>query len=246
MRRRKAYPFLSVLALAVAGWLWALAGTAAAQVSRPCTAAMNGVDVNQISTPGTALEVPYDGTIKVQVESQAPITGQTVALEFAGIRWTVWSGTSSGTSWGHTTDVAKYAKYGVGVYKVVGESTGAPACTGTAYVKVTGKSPLTTVAGIAGAVVGVIGLGLLFASVLAAVKPSGGVGGIGAGVLAGILLGASFLVLTQQFAIVYPTAMVVGGTLAVGIALGILIPVGLHAATAGGGGAAAGSVQPPR
>lgn len=245
MRRRKTYPFLSVLGLAVAGWLWALAGSAAAQVSGPCTAAMNDVDVNQISTPGTALEVPYDGTIKVQVESQMPVTGQAVALEFAGVRWTVWSGTDTGTSWTHTMNVDKYAKYGVGLYEVVGESTGANACTGTAFVKVTGKSPLTTVAGIAGAVVGVVGLGLLLASVLAAAKPSGGVGGIGAGVFAGILLAGSFLVLTQQFGVVYPTLMVVIVAVAVGIVLGILIPVGLHAAT-GGGGAAAGGAQSPR
>jgi hypothetical protein len=244
MRRRKAYPFLLVLGLAVASWLWALAGGAAAQVSGPCTAAMNDVDVNQISTPGTALEVPYDGTIKVQVESQAPVTGQKVALEFAGVRWTVWSGTDTGTSWAHTMNIATYAKYGVGLYKVVGESAGTNACTGTAFVRVTGKSPLTTIAGIASAVVGVIGLGLLLASVLAAVKPSGGVGGIGAGVIAGILLAGSFLVLTQQFGVVYPTLMVAIVAVAVGILLGILIPVGLHSVTGGGraagdGGAAA-------
>jgi hypothetical protein len=245
MRRRKAYPFLSVLALAVVGWLWALGGSAAAQVSGPCTAAMNGVDVNQISTSGTALEVPYDGTIQIEVKSQESVTGQKVALEFAGIRWAVWSGTDTGTSWGHTMNVATYAKYGVGVYKVVGESTGANACTGTAYVKVTGKSPLTTVAGIAGAVVGVIGLGLLLASVVAAVKPSDGVGGLGAGVLAGILLAGSFLILTQQFAVIYPTLTVAAVAAGVGIALGILIPMGLHAAV-GGGGAATGGARSPR
>lgn len=242
--RCKAYPFLLVLGLAVAGSLWALAGSAAAQVSGPCTVTMNGVGVGQISTPGTALEVPYTGTIKVQAESQAPVTGHSVVLEFAGVRWTVWSETKVGTSWSHTVNVAKYAKYGVGVYKIVGESTGANACTGTAYVKVTGKSPFTTVAGIVSAVVGVVGLGLLIASVSSAVKqaPSGGSRGVGAGVIAGILLAGSFLVLTQQFGVVYPTLTVVVVTAVVGIALGILIPLGLRAATAGGaagGGAAA-------
>jgi hypothetical protein len=236
--RRKAYPLVPVLGLVVAGCLWALAGSAAAQVSGPCTAAMNGVDVNRISTPGTALEVPYGGTIKVEVESQEPVTGRSVALEFAGIRWTVWSGAGVGSSWNHTMDVSKYSKYGVGLYKIVGESTGGNACTGTAYVRVTGKSPLTTVAGIAGSIVGLIGLGFLVGSVVSSVKRSSGARGIGNGVIAGILLAGSFLVLAQQFGVAYPTLTVVIVAGVAGVGLGALIPAGLHAATSGAGSAA--------
>jgi hypothetical protein len=121
---------------------------------------MNGVDANTISTPGTALEVPYDGTISIEVTSEARISGHEARLEFIGsIPWTVSRGVDDGTSWSGSVDVAKYSKYGVGLYRVTGESFGAGACSGSAFVKVTGKSPLSTAAGAAAA--GLAGLGAL-------------------------------------------------------------------------------------
>src|SRR5207302_6556124 len=83
--------------------------------------------------------------------------------EFGGFRWTVSSGTDNGTTWSGTANVKKYAKYGVGLYKVDGITIGPGACTGSAFIKVTGRNPITTVAGAVGtaaAVVGVVGLGI--------------------------------------------------------------------------------------
>jgi len=135
-----------------------LAGPAAADVTGPCTATMNGVDVNTIDTPGTALEVPHDGTVSIDVVSSGAITSHTVKLEpIGGLGFTADEGTDEGNGWRGTVNVADYAKYGVGVYKVTGSATGPGGCSGTAFVKVTGKSPLSTAAGAAGAGLAAIG-----------------------------------------------------------------------------------------
>ena len=55
-----------------------------------------------------------------------------------------------------TVDVGDYARYGVGLYRIEGETIGTP-CTGWAYVNVTGPFPLFTVAGAVGGVLTVAG-----------------------------------------------------------------------------------------
>ena len=157
--RRSVQPLATLLLLGIA-FLLAIAAPAAGQVAAPCTATMNGVDANAISTPGTALEVPHDGAISIDVASAARITSHAVQLEFiGGIKWTVSEGADNGSSWSDTVAVATYTKYGVGLYRVFGESFGPGACTGSAFVKVTGKNPLSTAAG-AGAA-GLTGIGAL-------------------------------------------------------------------------------------
>lgn len=162
MPHRRALALLFLAALAT-GMSLMLAGPAAADVTGPCTATMNGADVNTIDTPATALEVPFDGTVTVEVESSGAVTSHSVKLEpIGGVGFTASEGTDDGNRWSGTVHVADYAKYGVGIYKVTGTSNGPGACSGTAFVKITGKSPLTTAAGAAGAaltVVGAIGLG---------------------------------------------------------------------------------------
>ncbi|HEX7463972.1 MAG TPA: hypothetical protein VF382_03640, partial [Actinomycetota bacterium] len=167
MRRRAALLLPSGFAFAAAAALWLLAAPAMAQVSGPCTVTLNGVDANQASTPQTAVEVDYRDQATIQVQSTSSITSHQVMLEFAGFRWTASSGADTGTSWQGAVDIAKYATYGVGLYKVVGVSTGPGACSGAAFVKVTGKSPLSTVAGAGAAAataVGVAGIAVVAAA----------------------------------------------------------------------------------
>ncbi|MEW6058639.1 MAG: SH3 domain-containing protein [Actinomycetota bacterium] len=167
MKRRTAFLFLSALAFTAAAALWIVATPAMAQVSGPCTVTLNGVDANQASTPQTAVEVDYRDQATIQVQSTSSITSHKVMLEFAGFRWTASSGADTGSSWQGVVDIAKYATYGVGLYKVVGESTGPGACSGAAFVKVTGKNPLGTVAGAGAAAataVGVVGMAAAAAS----------------------------------------------------------------------------------
>jgi len=162
MLRRRSVALL-FLAL-TAGSILLLSSSAGADVTGPCTATMNGADVNTIDTPGTALEVPYDGTVSVDVTSSARVTSHSVKLEpIGGLGFTASEGADDGNGWSGVVDVADYAKYGVGIYKVIGSATGPGACSGTAFVEITGKSPLSTAAGAAGAgltAVGVVGLGV--------------------------------------------------------------------------------------
>lgn len=168
--RRYVLPFATLLIGGV--FMWTLATGASAQISSPCTATMNGRDVNSISTSGTALEVPFDGTVSINFVSSGAITGHNVKLDFGGgIPWTVASGTDNGNSWSDSVAVAKYSKYGVGLYRVTGETLGAGACSGSAFVHVTGKSPLSTPAGAGGAAAAAIGaIGMLGAGAVSASK----------------------------------------------------------------------------
>jgi hypothetical protein len=83
---------------------------------------------------------------------------------------------TSGTSWENTVPVDDYAKYGVGLYKVIGQSMGpAGTCSGSALVQVAGN-PLKTVAGAAAA--GITALGAVGLAAAGAVSALGGQGGV--------------------------------------------------------------------
>ncbi len=281
MPRRHALTLLFLAALTT-GTTLMLGGSADADVTGPCTATMNGVDVNTIDTPSTALEVPYDGTASIDVVSSAAITSHTVKLEpIGGLGFTADEGTDEGNGWSGIVDVADYAKYGVGIYKVTGTAEGPGACSGTAFVKVTGKSPLSTAAGAAGAGIAAVGAVGIVASALSArgkvrhdsgvmfsmasgsaeepLTPEGftnprfcagaalsalgltlaymvsGAGTPGAGVfrpirfrpylsisssISSLLFGLGTIVLAQQFAVLYPTLVIVIAWLAICVALG--------------------------
>jgi len=86
----------------------------------------------------------------------------------------VTSGEDSSNFWTGQVGVHKYAKYGVGLYKVIGASTGPGACSGTGYVRVTGRNPLSAAAGAAAAGMTVVGVALVGASVASAALSSKG------------------------------------------------------------------------
>lgn len=126
--------------------------TAAApgQISGGCTASIDGQDAGSAQSVGSAITVEEGRTVVVRGTAPGPITGYQVFLVFGPARIPAASGTVANgeTSYTTTVDVGRYATYGVGLYRAEGETTGTP-CTGWAYIKVTGRSPLTTVAGAA-------------------------------------------------------------------------------------------------
>src|SRR6185295_18422762 len=93
------------------------------------------------------------------------LTHLTISLEFAGQRWVVSDEDTSGPTWVNTVNVADYATYGVGLYKVIGESSGPGiTCSGEALVNVSG-SPLSALAGQVAAAAAALGvMGVLGAS----------------------------------------------------------------------------------
>ena len=156
----------TLLALGVAaGGALALASPAAAEVDGPCTGTVDGRDVAPLSAgdPGDSIEVDADAVVSVGATSAETIDSYAVEMEFAGFSWEVASDTVDGTSWSRDVEVADYSRFGVGLYKVRAVSSGATPGVGAVLVKVTGKSPLTTPAGIGGAVLtgaGALGVAL--------------------------------------------------------------------------------------
>jgi hypothetical protein len=212
---------LAVAALAVVAGLVA-PQSALAEIEGPCQATVAGQNVatRDTSATGEPIKVREEARVPVTMTSQRPITSLKVELEFAGIGWTVHDEPTEGTSWARTVDVGDYSKYGVGLYKVVGTSGGQGfSCTGAALVEVDG-SPLTTIAGLVGLGLAVVGgLGVLWV----AFRGPGGAPLLG--MIFGVLLGAGAGVLLQQFAIVYPTMIVALIALGGGAALGLLLGV---------------------
>jgi len=136
------------------------------------------VDIGGLSSSNAsdAIEVKEHTAVPVTMQSAEGITHLRVQIEFAGFRWTVRDEPTSGTSWQNTVPVDDYAKYGVGLYKVIGQSMGpAGTCSGSALVKVAGN-PLKTVAGAAAA--GITALGVVGLGVAGAVSALGGQAGV--------------------------------------------------------------------
>jgi len=154
--KRRTYALPLPLALVGVGFL--MAASASAQVEGPCTITMAGIDANAAATPQTAITVDRDESIGISVRSSAAITSHRVMLEFGGFRWTVSQGTDTGNGWNGRVRVSKYARYGLGIYRIVGESSGPGACVGSAFVKVTGGSPLATAAGAGAAAATALGV----------------------------------------------------------------------------------------
>lgn len=138
-----------------------LAPAALAEITGGCQATIAGQSVadRSSSDPSQAIPVDYKQTVTVSATSSAPISGYQVKLEFAGFRKQVASGSANGNTWSSTVEVSKYAPYATGIFRVLGSSSGPGACTGAALIKITGKNPLTTVAGAAAA--GLAGAGAL-------------------------------------------------------------------------------------
>lgn len=143
--------------LVTSGLAWA-AAPAPAQISGPCTATINGHDVASATSPADAIEVGHDETVTVAGTDSTGAPYTRIKLRFPPLPdVTVHdeANEGGGTDWGGTVEVADYATWGVGLYQVSG---GTDDCRGRAWIRVTGRSPFTTVAGGTGAGLGVIGL----------------------------------------------------------------------------------------
>ena len=148
------------------------ANPAGAEIDGGCEATLAGEDVGSRSSSDLddAIEVGAKDVVTVEATSPAAIDSYTVEMEFAGVAWEVASGDADGNTWSDEVDVADYARYGVGIYKVRAVSQGAGGCTGAVLVEITGKSPLTTAAGIGSLVIGAGGLALVASSLVSAAR----------------------------------------------------------------------------
>ncbi len=127
-----------------------------------------------------------------------------------------------------SVDLGDVEWVGVGLYRIDVFGPGAGECSGTFWVEVTGRSPLTTALGGGGILLVLAGAGLAASSVVRGRRHrcSHGRGAVG-----GIVAGVGLLLIGQQAAVLPTTPAVVGLGLVVPAALGWLLA---RAACAGG------------
>ena len=156
MHRRLAIAFVVILALAAAP-------VASATIEGPCEATIAGEDVVARDTfaRSDAISVPQTGGVPVTMTAERPIDNLKLEIEFAGFKYTVLDEPTTVRQSTGVVPVDDYAKYGIGLYKIVGTATGEGfTCEATALVDVQGN-PLETAAGaIAVGMVVVGGLGV--------------------------------------------------------------------------------------
>jgi hypothetical protein len=184
------------LAMVAGAALLLVAAPAAAGITGPCTAELNGQDVNTIDTPGTALEVDVEDTITATGTDNAGTTAAQVGVKLAGFSAYIVDAEVDESTWTGTVEVSDYAFWGVGIYEVLGKSDN---CEGFAFVKVTGRSPFTTIIGGTATVLTLGGLAMALASWIPAFSSGGG--GFGLGIGGGLLGGLGLVLLLQQLGV---------------------------------------------
>jgi hypothetical protein len=222
MPRRLAIAFFLVSALAF-GALVAVPETSA-NITGPCKGSIAATDVGGLDTDPLTdpIEVTKERPVPVSMSANRPISRLKVEIEFAGLRYVVHDRPTTGSTWASEVPVDDYAKYGLGIYKIVVTSEGQGfTCVGTALVSVEGDHELDALKSVAG----IAGLGLALVGALGVLAVGARIGrGRAApflGLLMGAILGLGIAVLLQQFSVAYPTVGVVVGLAAIGAAIGL-------------------------
>ena len=246
MRRMRMWVRVALAAVAGLAVYCALAvEPAAAGITGPCSATIAGRNVASLSTGARsgAVHVRKDSTVAVTMSAGRQMTHLKVRLHFAGFSWTVKDKPISSNSWAESVDVNSYATYGIGLYLVEGWGNGpGVSCSGDALVAVDGN-PLTTVAGGAGLAAAILGALGVAAAAAGGLRRGGRRPRISLlGLLGGLIGGLGAGVLLQQYAVVYPTRIAAIIELALGLGIGLVVPL----LTSLVGGPAAGAGAKPK
>ena len=213
----------------------------AVQRADDCVLAIDGHDVREFADPDHALRLNVDDIVQIDALSAVPTSTTRIAVDLP-IGPSIPVKTlrhQPSQRFTESLRIADISGVGVGWYHI--EVSSGP-CLGAFWVRVYGRSPLTTVIGIGASLLLVAGAALLL---LLTVRRARGSRTVWWGAAAGLLVGVALCVLAQQFAIVALTpvalALFVGGGAAGGAGA-------TAAATVGGGGGAAstpGAAPPP-
>jgi hypothetical protein len=141
---------------------------AAAEVNGNCDAFVVLPDGRQVSVrelasgdAGDAIRVSRDDEIKVKLVSQAGADHHQVHLEFVGVQVPIIDASGdigANQEWSGTLRPDHYAKWGVGLYKIVWDETGASGkCQASALIRISGF-PLFSIAGGLSTSLGGVGL----------------------------------------------------------------------------------------
>jgi hypothetical protein len=175
------------------GWSVTTAGPAAAEVIGPCTAQFNGIDVSSIDSLSSQLELDVaddlvfsgldpGGTSRATVDVLiGPVTIESVSTAYDPT-------TEAFTAIIDLDDVAPYT---VGLVRIRGGTDG---CIAEAWLRITGRFPLTTLAGITAAGLTIGGITGQLGAIALRRRWSRSASALG-----GIATGAGGAVLGQQF-----------------------------------------------
>jgi hypothetical protein len=169
-----------------------------AQTEGSCVIQVNRTDAGAHAEPGTAYNVDVHDSLQIVVASPDPITHARVQLQFGPLRVPLTDeDVQPSPAWIARYDVSDAATLGVGLYRVEASAQLASggSCTGAMWFDVTGRSPFTTVAGVAGTLVALVGLVVAIGAMRRAAQ---GEGGIGQAAIGGALAGIGALVVAQQ------------------------------------------------
>ena len=213
----------------------------AVQRADDCVLAIDGHDVREFADADHALRLNVDDTVQIDALSAVPTSTTRIAVDLP-IGPSIPVKTlrhQPSQRFTESLRIADISGVGVGWYHI--EVSSGP-CLGAFWVRVYGRSPLTTVIGIGASLLLVAGAALL----LLTVRRARGSRTVWWGAAAGLLVGVALCVLAQQFAIVALTpvalALFVGGGAAGGAGA-------TAAANVGGGGvptsSAPGAAPPP-
>jgi hypothetical protein len=152
---------------------------ASAEVNGRCVVTVNGQDIGPLSSSSTgdAIKVHKDDTLTIVMTSSAGFASHSIDLELAGFSINLQDKPDDGDqSWIGSTNVHDYARFGVGLYKVVGEGhlEDGSVCTGGVLIEVQG-SGLTSLAGLIATAVLIFGLLVLGGTLAGSVQRYGGV-----------------------------------------------------------------------
>jgi hypothetical protein len=156
-----------------------VAAPASAEVNGPCQVTVNGQDVGPLSSSSTgdAIKVHKDDVLTVVMTTATGFASHKIDLELAGFKIALQDKPDSGDKqWSGTANVHDYARFGVGLYKIVGEGhlSDGSVCTGAVLIEVQG-SGITSIVGIIATAIFIFGLLVLAGSSFGAMQRFGSV-----------------------------------------------------------------------
>lgn len=207
-----------LVTLVVLGWPLAVVATpAAATVSGDCTVTFNGVDIDRIDALTAPLELFASETLVFAGE----VPGGTAAARVAIVAGPVTVDAASTAydtpteAFAVTIDLDAMAPYAVGLYRIRGTADG---CVAEGWLRITGRFPLATLAGLTGAGLALGGL-------------TGQLGAIAsrrrwarfAAAFGGIATGTGGAVIAQQAGLLQPSYPALGGSIAAAALVGFVL-----------------------
>jgi hypothetical protein len=193
MRRPRPLPLWAGLVAAAAIAVVTGAAPAAADLRGPCTATFNGVPVEIIDSLSSPLELDHDAVLTFEGADDRGT--EAVRLELVLASFTIdqasAAGAPPGSQFTAALELEEVTPYGVGLYRIRATTDN---CVAEGWLRITGRSPLATLAGLTAAGLalgGLLGQGAALFARRRSTPVVAALGGIATG-LGGALLGQQF------------------------------------------------------